>query len=119
VATPEHVAMLSGFNEAKVTVTSLQPNTEYTACLVDMQTVLGGMSFTTLTEVGELSETLGSSSDNPLLPVLPVPAMGSVSKPKVAGKALFAKALRACGRKPKKQRAGCDKRAKKRYAAQK
>lgn len=124
VTTPEHVAMFKGFDEVGVTVTGLQAGVEYTACLVDWHSVLPGVSFTTLAEVGEPTAALGGSESlaSPLLLVSPV--VGSASKPKVTGKpqvmrkALkLAKALKACKRKPKRQRASCDKQAKKRYAA--
>lgn len=122
LTTPEHVAMFKGVDEVGVTVADLQPGTEYTACLVDWHTVLPGVSFTTLAEVTappgtEPPVTMGST-DNPLVSPLSVPALGGVSsKPKMTDRALLAKALKACERKPKRQRASCDKLARKRYTA--
>lgn len=130
VTTPENVAMLKGFDEVGVAVAGLQPSTEYTACLVNWHTVLPGVSFTTLSEVseptakGSESTTKGSepkamvgSSDNPLLSSLSVPAVDGASQSKVTDKALLTRALKACQKRPKRQRTSCDKRARKRYAA--
>jgi hypothetical protein len=120
--TTEHMEMFRGFDEVGVTVTGLQPSTEYTACLVDWHTVLPGVSFTTLAEVGEPTAALGSS-ENLASPLPPVPTAGTASKPQVTGKAQvtrkaleLAKALKACKRKPKRQRASCERQARKRYA---
>jgi hypothetical protein len=115
LTTPEDVAMFKGVDEVGVTVTDLQPGTEYTACLVNWHTVLPSVSFTTLAEV-TIPVTMGNS-DNPFVSLLPVSATGDASKPKVTGKALLAKALKACERKPKRQRGSCDKQARKRYIA--
>lgn len=123
--TTEQVAMFKGFDEVGVTVTGLQPSTEYTACLVDWHTVLPGVSFTRLAAVGEstTTATLGSAK-NLGSPLPPVPTAGTASKPKVTGKAQvtrkalkLAKALKACKRKPKRHRTRCEKQAKKRYTA--
>lgn len=123
--TTEHVEMFKGFDEVGVTVTGLQPGTEYTACLVDWYTVLPGVSFTTLAAVGESTPTatLGSG-ENLGSPLPPVPTAGAASNPKVTRKAQVPRkalkraiALKACKRKPKRQRASCEKQVKKRYAA--
>lgn len=121
VTTPEHVAMLNGFDEARVAVTGLQPSTEYTACLVNWHTVLPGVSFTTLTEVSappgtEPPRTMGSS-DNPLVSPLPVSTTGGTFRPNLTNKALLGKALKLCDKKPKKQRPSCKRQSERKYAA--
>ena len=113
--------MFKGVDEVGVTVAGLQPNTEYTACLVNWHTVLPSVSFTTLAEVTappgtEPPVTMGSS-DNPLLSLLPVSTTGGTFKPNLTDKALLGKALKLCDKKPKKQRPSCKRQSEKKYAA--
>ena len=114
--TTEHLAALKGFDAARATVTGLRPSTEYTVCLVDMSTVLPGVSFTTLAEAstptatGELTVTgtpivtgeptvTQSNSESPLLPLPSEPAPGGASMTKGALK--LTKTLKSCEQKPK------------------
>jgi hypothetical protein len=118
--TPENGEIMAGEQQVRTTVTGLRAGEQYTVCLVDWQTVLPGVSFTTLPEAGDPAPSAGGAEafESPPVPVPPAsvpPASGAAGPASASNAVRLARALAACEKRPKRQRASCVRQARKRY----